>query len=182
MVYKLVSKTSIYPHLHSSIVSMPRHKLAYVNPIIHYAKRETLLNMIQSAVVNENTFSDLSKWIMVNNVRRSQLCIFYIYMYINYVTFLAHTKIISFNNVHVIIDIAICIRYLLVSNLMIFKISIIIDLNHSEQVWVLLLVPTYSDLPDIKLQRGIVYHTGHIYTASLHYGTFCCAALGSKVL
>jgi hypothetical protein len=108
---------------------MPRHKLAYVNPIIHYAKRETLLNMIQSAEVNENTFSDLSKWIMVNNVRRSQLCIFYIYMYINYVTFLAHTKIISFNNVHVIIDIAICIRYLLVSNLMIFKISIIIDLN-----------------------------------------------------
>ena len=182
MVYKLVSKTSIYPHLHSSIVSMPRHKLAYVNPIIHYAKRETLLNMIQSAAVNENTFSDLSKWIMVNNVRRSQLCIFYIYMYINYVTFLAHTKIISFNNVHVIIDIAICIRYLLVSNLMIFKISIIIDLNHSEQVWVLLLVPTYSDLPDIKLRRGIVYHTGHIYTASLHYGTFCCAALGSKVL
>ena len=66
---------------------------------------------------------------MVNNVRRSQLCIFYIYMYINYVTFLAHTKIILFNNVHVIIDIAIRIGYLLVSNLMIFKMNIIIDLN-----------------------------------------------------
>ena len=133
MVYKSVSKTSIYPHLHSSIVSMPRHKLAYVNPIIHYAKRETLLNMIQSAAVNENTFSELSKWIMVNNVRRSQLCTFHVYMYINYVTFLAHTKIISFNNIHVIIDIAIRIGYSMVRNLMIFKINIIIHLN-SEQL------------------------------------------------
>ena len=55
MVYKSVSKTSIYPHLHSSIVSMPRHKLAYVNPIMHYAKRGNVFTSVSSTVFQANS-------------------------------------------------------------------------------------------------------------------------------
>ena len=53
---------------------MPRHKLAYVNPIMHYAKRENVLDTtnIHSEQANEHFPVGLSKWIMVNNVSVEQ--------------------------------------------------------------------------------------------------------------
>ena len=53
---------------------MPRHKLAYVNPIMHYAKRENVLDTtIHSAKHKwEHFLGGLNKWIMVNNVSVEQ--------------------------------------------------------------------------------------------------------------
>ena len=48
---------------------MPRHKLAYVNPIMHYAKRENVVAIGRFRSSANEHFLGLNKWIMVNNVR-----------------------------------------------------------------------------------------------------------------
>ena len=69
MIRNRTLPTSAFVHRY-----MPSYKLAYVNPIMHYAKRENVLDTtnIHSEQANEHFPVGLSKWIMVNNVSVEQ--------------------------------------------------------------------------------------------------------------